>query len=172
MFRSSSQRRTPVRSGAKRKRTLLDESQEATMSDYSINSSSKGDIEVSEADPDGKFIKLYNKSGKEISLGGWQVVRKTPDNDDVTFKFHRTVKIEPNAHVTIWSADSGQDHDPPSNLVMKGQRWLVADNMTTSVVNNNGEEVAVSERYVGILPFGDLCDCLGSVELSSDDDDE
>lgn len=150
--RSGSARRTPVRSGAKRKRTLLDESQEATMNDYSINSSSKGDVEVAEADPEGKFVKIYNKGGKEVSLSGWQVVRKAGD-EEVVYKFHRTVKIEPNAHVTIWSADSGHINEPPSNLVMKGQRWFVADNMTTAIINNNGEEVAVSERYVGRLPF-------------------
>lgn len=150
--RSSSQRRTPVRSGAKRKRTLLDESQEATLSDYSINSSSKGDVEVAEADPDGKFVKIYNKGGKELALGGWQVVRKAGEQD-IIYKFHRTVKIEPNAYITIWSSDSGHSNEPPSNLVMKGQKWFVADNMTTSIINNNGEEVAVSERYVGRLPF-------------------
>lgn len=150
--RSSSQRRTPVRSGAKRKRTLLDESQEATLSDYSINSSSKGDIEVSEADPDGKYVKIFNKSSKEVALGGWQVIRKTADQE-IVYKFHRTVKIEPNSYITIWSSDAGHNNEPPSNLVMKGQKWFVADNMTTSIVNNNGEEIAVSERYVGRLPF-------------------
>lgn len=151
--RSSSQRRTPVRSGAKRKRTLLDESQEATLNDYSINSSSKGDIEVAEADPEGRFVKLYNKGSKEVSLGGWQVVRRAGD-EEVAYKFHRTVKIEPGSHVTVWSSDSGKDHEPPSSLVMKGQRWFVADDMRTAVVNANGEEVAVSERLVGSRPFG------------------
>lgn len=150
--RSASQRRTPVRSGAKRKRTLLDESQEATLNDYSINSTSKGDIEVAEADPDGKFVKIHNKGNKEVSLSGWQVVRKTGGHE-IIYKFHRNIKIEPNSHITIWSSDSGHSNEPPSNLVMKGQTWFVADNMTTSIINNNGEEVAVSERYVGRLPF-------------------
>lgn len=157
-----------MRLGAKRKRTLLEESQEASLNDYSINSSSKGDIEVSEADPDGKFVKLYNKGNKEVALGGWQVLRKAGDNE-IVFKFHRTVKIEPNSYVTIWSSDSGKDHEPPANLVMKGQRWFVADNMTTSVINGNGEEVAVSERYVGMLPFTDLNVGLAVVELSDDE---
>lgn len=71
--RSSSQRRTPVRVGAKRKRTLLEESQESSLSDYSVNSSSKGDIEIVDVDPEGQFVKLRNKSNNEIALGGWQV---------------------------------------------------------------------------------------------------
>lgn len=157
--RSASQRRTPVRSGAKRKRTLLDESQEATMNDYSINSSSKGDIEVAEADPDGRFVRVHNKGAKEVALGGWQIVRRAGDAE-IVYKFHRTVKIEPGAHVTVWSADLGQNADPPSSYVMKGQRWFVADNMTTAILNGSGEEVAVSERYVGRLPFS-LAGALG-----------
>lgn len=143
--RSSSQRRTPVRAGAKRKRTLLEESQEGSMSEYSISSQSKGDLEISEADADGKFVKVHNKSGKEVSLSGWQVVRKAGDEETV-FKFHRSVKIEPNAFITIWSSDCGKDHDPPTTLVMKEKRWFVADNMVTTILNSNGEEVATSER--------------------------
>lgn len=146
--RGSSQRRTPVRVGAKRKRTLLEESHEQSLSDFSVNSTSKGDIEVSDVDPDGKFIKLHNKSAQEIPLGGWSVVRKAGD-DETLFKFHRSVKVEPNGTVTIWSSDQSREtHDPPANIVMKGQKWLVADNMTTTVINNNGDEVAVSERLV------------------------
>lgn len=59
--RSGSQRRTPIRFGGKRKRTLLEESQESNVSDFSVTSSSKTDVEISEADPEGKFIKVHNK---------------------------------------------------------------------------------------------------------------
>lgn len=62
-MRSGSQRRTPMRLGGKRKRTLLEESQESNVSDFSVSSSSKTDVEISEADPDGKFVKLFNKVG-------------------------------------------------------------------------------------------------------------
>jgi lamin B len=44
----------------------LDESEERSLSDYSITSSAKGDIEILDADPEGKFVKLHNKSGKVI----------------------------------------------------------------------------------------------------------
>ncbi|XP_056639652.1 lamin Dm0-like [Diorhabda sublineata] len=143
--RSSSQRRTPVRFGSKRKRTLLEESQESSLSDYSVNSSSKGDIEVVDVDPDGQFVKLHNKSNQEIALGGWQVIRRAGD-EETTYKFHRSLKLEGNGYVTIWSSDLNKDHEPPNNVVMRGQKWVVSDNMTTTVLNNNGEEVAISER--------------------------
>nr|CAH7761576.1 unnamed protein product [Callosobruchus chinensis] len=142
--RGSSQRRTPVRAGTKRRR-LLEESQESSLSDFSVNSSSKGDVEIVEVDPEGQFVKLRNKSNQEIALGGWQVIRKVGENE-TQFKFHRSLKLEGNGFVTIWSADLNKDHEPPSNLVMKGQKWVSGDNMTTLILNNNGEEVAIHER--------------------------
>ena len=145
---SSMQRRgTPLRAGGKRKRTLLEETQEQSLSDYSVSSSSKTDVEISDVDADGKFVKLHNKGNKEMTIGGWQVVRKAGDLE-TTHKFHRSVKIEPNGYITVWSSNLGKEHEPPSNIVMKSQKWFVADNMTTTLVDNNGEEVAVSERYV------------------------
>lgn len=149
--RSSSQRRTPIRfgglGGIKRKRTLLEESQEASISDYSVSSSSKGEIDITDADAEGKYVKIFNKSGKEVSLSGWQLVRKAGDLETV-FKFHRSVKVEPKGEVCVWSSDQGKDHEPPSQLVMKGQKWFVADNMVTTLLNSAGEEAASSERYV------------------------
>lgn len=144
--RSSALRRgTPTRAGAKRKRTVLEESDERSVSDYSVTSSAKGDIEISEVDSEGKFIKLHNKSAKEVQIGGWTVVRKVGTNETV-FKFHRTLKIDGGAFVTVWSSDLGQTHEPPSTIVMKGQKWFCGDNMTTQLLNVEGEEVAASER--------------------------
>lgn len=142
--RGSSQRRTPIKAGVKRKR-ILDESLESTLADYSITNSCKGDVEVAEVCPEGRFVKIHNKTGKEISLSGWQIVRKAGELETM-HKFHRSNKIDPNSTITIWSSDLGKDHEPPSNLVMKGQKWFVSDNMTTTILNANGEEVAVSER--------------------------
>ncbi|XP_037968723.2 lamin Dm0 [Plutella xylostella] len=136
-------RSTPLR--AARKRTLLDESEERSLQDFSVTASAKGDLEVAEACPDGKFVKIRNKGKKEQSLGGYQIVRKAGDQETV-FKFHRTVKLEPGAVATVWSADVGADHEPPHSLVMKGQKWFVADNISTALLNTDGEEVAVSER--------------------------
>ena len=53
---------------AKRKRTILDESEERSLSDYSITSSAKGDVEILDADPEGKFVKLHNKSNKVLEI--------------------------------------------------------------------------------------------------------
>lgn len=56
--------RASVGPSSKRKRTTIDESEERSLSDYSITSSAKGDIEVSDFDAEGKYVKLFNKSDK------------------------------------------------------------------------------------------------------------
>jgi lamin B len=75
---------------------------------------------------------------QEIQIGGWQLVRMAGTNE-TTFKFHRSVKVDGGAVVTVWSADTGVTHEPPSNIVMKTQKWFVGDNMTTQLLNSEGE---------------------------------
>ncbi|XP_011494422.1 PREDICTED: lamin-C-like [Ceratosolen solmsi marchali] len=142
--RTTPSRQTPIR-GGKRKRTLLEESEERSSSEYSVTGSAKGDVEISEAEPEGRFVKLLNKGNKEVTLSGWQLIRKAGTLETV-FKFHRTAKLDSGATVCVWSADIGATHEPPSNIVMKSQKWFTADNMTTSLINNDGEEMATSER--------------------------
>ncbi|KAJ6628023.1 Lamin-C, partial [Pseudolycoriella hygida] len=138
-------RGTPSRGGQKRKRTMLEESEERNLSEFSVTSSAKGDVEVLDADPEGKFVKLHNKSNKEINLGGWQLLR-TAGANETSFKFHRSVKIDGGQIITVWSSDTGANHEPPANIVMKSQKWFVGDNMKTQLLNTDGEEVAASER--------------------------
>lgn len=146
--------RTPSRAG-KRKRTVL-EDEEAT--NFNVNSSAKGDLEIVEVDGDGKFVKLLNRGAKvclnnklilyllqisfssfqEVQIGGWQLVRRCNENETV-FKFHRSVKVDAGATVTVWSSDCGAIHEPPTNLVMKSQKFFVGDTMSTHLFNNEAE---------------------------------
>jgi lamin B len=52
--------RTPSRAG-KRKRTILEDEE---LANFSVNSSAKGDVEISEVDVEGKFVKLLNRGSK------------------------------------------------------------------------------------------------------------
>jgi lamin B len=133
--------RTPSRAG-KRKRTVLEDDDTTS---YSVNSTAKGEIEISEVDPEGKYVKILNRGPKEVQIGGWQLLRKVGTNE-TQFKFHRTVKVDGNAIVTVWSSDCGATHEPPANIVMKGQRFFTGDNMSTHLLNADGEEVALHER--------------------------
>lgn len=50
----------------KRKRTLIDESEERSLSDFSVTASAKGDVEITDFDGEGKYVKLFNKGNKVI----------------------------------------------------------------------------------------------------------
>ncbi|XP_013101353.2 lamin Dm0 [Stomoxys calcitrans] len=150
--RATPHRKTPMRapstaSGAyKRKRTVVDESEDVSQSEYFVTSSAKGDVEISEFDPEGKFVKVHNKGSNEVQIGGWQIKRNA-DGKETSFKFHRTVKIDAGATVTVWSSDvTGVTHEPPTNIVMKSQKWLSGESIKTSLFNADGEEVAGAER--------------------------
>lgn len=155
--RSASQRRTPTRAtqslggslataSGKRKRMLLEESNESSRNEYTKHAVCTGDVEIADVCPDGKFVRLHNKSGKEVALSGWQLIRKSGDTDETVYKFHRSLKLEPGTNVTVWSSDLGKEHDPPHNLVMKGQKWFVSDTMNTRLLNADNAEVARMER--------------------------
>lgn len=122
--------------GNKRKRVFVQE--EENLVDINVDSKSNCDVEINDQDQEGKFVKLYNKGEKEVSLSGWQLMRKAGELE-THFKFHRTIVIKPNTYVTVWGSDSNAAHNPPSDIVMKGQKWFVADTMTTQLLNNAGE---------------------------------
>lgn len=71
-------------------------------------------------------------------MGAWQLVRLSGAGETI-FKFHRSVKIDGGASITIWSSDSGVNHDPPANIVMKQQKWFTGDNIKTQLLNAEGE---------------------------------
>ncbi|TDG46307.1 hypothetical protein AWZ03_007278 [Drosophila navojoa] len=144
--RATPSRRTPS-GGLKRKRAAVEESEDHSVSDFYVSASAKGNVEIKEIDADGKYVKLYNKGNEEVSIGGWQLQRSLNDNGPVTtYKFHRSVKIEPNGTVTVWSSDSRATHEPPSNIVMKQQKWMTGDNTKMALLNSEGETVANMER--------------------------
>ncbi|EDV57875.1 lamin Dm0 [Drosophila erecta] len=149
--RGTPSRRTP--SGAvKRKRAVVDESEDHCVSDYYVSASAQGNVEIKEIDPEGKFVRLFNKGSDEVAIGGWQLQRLINENGpSTTYKFHRSVKIEPNGVVTVWSADTKASHEPPSSLVMKSQKWVAADNTRTILLNSEGESVATLDRIKRVV---------------------
>ena len=129
-------RRTPVPKAAKRRKLLVEE---RNLDEFEVKGDSKTDVIVNDVDPNGQFIQLYNKGDKEIALSGWSIKHSAGGDDkETTFKFHRSVKIEPKGTVNVWSAESNHPHTPPEHILMK-QKWFTADEMITVLVNNEGE---------------------------------
>lgn len=64
------------------------------------------------------------------------MIRKAGEAETV-YKFHSKAKLPAGESVTIWSCDAEATHEPPKTLVMKNQKWAVADKMTTSLVSTS-----------------------------------
>jgi len=126
-----------------KKRRFEEEVESST--EYDSNSVVNGDVEILEDSPEGKFIRLKNNGDKEVALSGWTLVRKAGEID-TTHKFHRQMKLDAKAIVTVWSSDAeGASHEPPTSIVMKGQKWFTADRIVTILSNNGGDEMAKRE---------------------------
>lgn len=134
-------RRTPIRA-VKRKRTVMEEDT-VRKSAFQSTARSTGDLDIVEDCPEGKFVKIQNKSDKDFAIGGFQIIRIAGEAE-TTYKFHSKSKIPAGATVTIWSCDTDAVHEPPLNIVMKNQKWAVADAMTTKLLSTS-EEMAVRE---------------------------
>jgi lamin B len=147
---SRSYRRTPVRGvpgSKKRKRGDTDFGsflQQRASAAYSQKSHASGAVEVNETDTEGKFIKLFNTSDKEINLGGWQLKHTVGDQETI-HKFHRQTKIEPQGYITVYSAGTDETHDLAAGVIVMKQTWFTGDKMTTELFNAQGEEQASRE---------------------------
>ncbi|KAG0443485.1 hypothetical protein HPB47_014866 [Ixodes persulcatus] len=90
---------SPLLRGTKRKRTFQSHREEQSNSDVQVSASAKGDLEISDHCPDGKYVIVKNKGTKEVPLAGWRIDRKS-GNDEFTFRFHRTHVIQPGTTIT------------------------------------------------------------------------
>jgi predicted nucleic acid-binding Zn-ribbon protein len=110
--------------------------------DFVCKKSAVDVVQLSEISDEGKFIKLINTStDKDVSIGGW-LLRHTVGDDETTYKFHRSVLLKAQHELTVWSSDSEQTHNPPTDFVMKGQTWHAGDAMKTALLDTKGEEQA------------------------------
>jgi len=125
--------------------SYVQEAQTSSSSAYSASSRTSGAVEVCEVDSEGKFIRVKNISNKNVSLKGWKIIHKAGD-EETDFKFHHAAKLTAGEMATVWSSNAGETHDAQTNnYVMKGQRWVVADSMSTTLIGKLEEEVAVCE---------------------------
>ncbi|KAJ7412988.1 Lamin-B2 [Pitangus sulphuratus] len=110
----------------------------------SQQASATGSISIEEIDLEGKYVQLKNNSEKDQSLGNWRLKRQIGDGEEIAYKFTPKYVLRAGQTVTIWGADAGVSHSPPSVLVWKNQgSWGTGGNIRTYLVNSEGEEVAV-----------------------------
>ncbi|VDD90284.1 unnamed protein product [Enterobius vermicularis] len=146
---SASPASSTARYGVKRKRFDTSDDthfyQNAAKS-YKTTAKSTGDVEIEAHDTDGKFVKLVNKGEDTVSIGGW-TLKSIANNRETAYRFHTRQSLKPGDSITVFSADSGEKHQPPSQLVMKNQQWPSGDRVKSVLVDAEGSEVAERESY-------------------------
>ncbi|XP_063055398.1 lamin-A-like isoform X1 [Engraulis encrasicolus] len=139
-------------SGSAKKRRLNDNDSDAssvvggtvTRTRIAQQASASGRVTVDEVDLEGKFVRLSNKADQDQLLGHWQVKRQVGTGAAIVYKFPPKFTLKAGASVTIWAANGGGTHNPPSDLVWKTQNsWGTGDLFQTTLISANGEEMAM-----------------------------
>ncbi|XP_053285903.1 lamin-B2 [Pleuronectes platessa] len=109
----------------------------------SEEATASGAVTISPTDMDGNAVTLTNDTEQDQPLGSWRLKRQVDDGDEIVYKFSPKFILKAGQSVTVWSADAGVAHSPPSDLLWKSQAsWGTGDDILTSLINTDGEEVA------------------------------
>ncbi|MFH4976111.1 hypothetical protein AB6A40_002820 [Gnathostoma spinigerum] len=150
--RSTSYAADGSRRGIKRRRFLAaDDSSyfHNTAKNYKTTANSECDIEIESHDVGGRFVKLSNKGDETVSIGQWSIKSSSNDKETI-YKFHSRQTLKPGDTITVWSADSGEKHAPPTQLLMKNQHWPSGDFIKTVLIDSEGHEMAMRESEAEI----------------------
>ncbi|XP_056134043.1 lamin-B2 [Lampris incognitus] len=132
---------------SKRKR-LEAESEEGQMEEggqllVSEEATASGAVTISPTDMDGNFVTLTNDSEQDQPLGSWRLKRKVDSEEEIVYKFSPKFVLKAGQSVTVWSADAGVAHSPPTDLLWKSQSsWGTGNEIITTLTDADGEEVA------------------------------
>uniref|UniRef100_A0A7N6BRT6 Lamin B2 n=1 Tax=Anabas testudineus TaxID=64144 RepID=A0A7N6BRT6_ANATE len=121
----------------------------------SEEATASGAVTISPTDMDGNAVTLTNDTDQDQPLGNWRLKRQVDNGDEVIYKFSPKFVLKAGQSVTVWSADAGIAHSPPSDLLWKSQAsWGTGNDIVTSLINTDGE-VKTSILYLFIyLPKG------------------
>merc|ERR1719370_2133849 len=103
--------------------------------------SSKGPVAITECDPEGEFILLENKKGKDMSLDGFGIRRKVDHDADLNFMFPSGFAIPSGSSVKVWADVNNAVDQAPFQIVWRGARsWGAGSNLLTPLVSPDGED--------------------------------
>jgi len=129
--------------GVKRKRTIIEEEE---IFDMVSEHAGPGNVVIEPLKKGSKFVRLFNKSVDDLNIGGWTLSNEA-DGQETSYKFHRTTILKPGDMCTVYSSDSGEEHNPPNTLVMKKGGWVISGENVTKLMNKEGEEEATRTSW-------------------------
>uniref|UniRef100_A0A8P4FYP9 Lamin B2 n=1 Tax=Dicentrarchus labrax TaxID=13489 RepID=A0A8P4FYP9_DICLA len=145
----------------------------------SEEATASGAVTISPTDMDGNAVTLTNDTEQDQLLGNWRLKRQVDNGDEVIYKFSPKFVLKAGQSVTVWSADAGVAHSPPSDLLWKSQTsWGTGNDIVTTLINTDGEvETSMHDQLCVMCPCFDQhifhieCCCpllclLGALKLS------
>ncbi|WKX88580.1 hypothetical protein Q1695_008322 [Nippostrongylus brasiliensis] len=97
-----------------------------------------GPVGIEEIDPNGQWVRISNSTDEEVSIAHWKLLVRA-GGKEVTYQFNTRMKLDPHGHATVYSADSGEKHRPPTDFVMKKQNWPIGDNPSVRLEDHEGD---------------------------------
>merc|ERR1719244_1810992 len=145
MIVQSSSSSASASAGGATQQVMVTKSEVASKKTY--QRSSKGPVAITECCPDGDFILIENKKGKDQSLDGFGIRRKVDGDADLFFKFPAGFAIPSGSTVKIWADVNDAINNPPFQIVWQGTRsWGVGANILTTLVSPDGEDKSTHKQ--------------------------
>jgi len=145
MVVQSSSSSASASAGGATQQVMVTKSEVASKKTY--QRSSKGPVAITECCPDGDFILIENKKGKDQSLDGFGIRRKVDGDADLFFKFPAGFAIPSGSTVKIWADVNDAINNPPFQIVWQGTRsWGVGANILTTLVSPDGEDKSTHKQ--------------------------
>jgi len=145
MIVQSSSSSASASAGGATQQVMVTKSEVASKKTY--QRSSKGPVAITECCPDGDFILIENKKGKDQSLDGFGIRRKVDGDADLFFKFPVGFAIPSGSTVKIWADVNDAINNPPFQIVWQGTRsWGVGANILTTLVSPDGEDKSTHKQ--------------------------
>lgn len=109
----------------------------------SFQRSAKGNVSISQADPEGTFILLENTGrNKDELLDEWKLKRKIDGKREIVFTLPPKFSLKPGKSVKIWARGHGKNN-PPNELIFEGEdNWGTGHNVQSLLYNKEGDERA------------------------------
>merc|ERR1719309_1578601 len=145
MMMQSSSSSAMASAGGASQQVMVTKSEVASKKTY--QRSSKGPVAITECCPEGEFVLLENKKGKDQSLDGFAVRRKVDFDADLVFKFPVGFVIPSGSSVKVWADVNNAVDNAPFQIVWRGARsWGVGSNILTTLVSPEGEDKSTHKQ--------------------------
>merc|ERR1719474_368388 len=145
MIVQSSSSSAMASAGGASQQVMVTKSEVASKKTY--QRSSKGPVAITECDPEGEFILLENKKGKDMSLDGFGIRRKVDHDADLNFMFPSGFAIPSGSSVKVWADVNNAVDQAPFQIVWRGARsWGAGSNILTTLVSPDGEDKSTHKQ--------------------------